>query len=141
MSYPRTIKTLAAVLAVVIATTASAKNDANKRVNGFLLSSISQSDVISKERINRAPGGYKIEVPNAGVFVLLSARSTGRGNCQFHLPSLYKMIAANPGGFEKKTVIKINKIEIPEELDLGDHLCLGDGSGCELVIKSAEPAE
>jgi hypothetical protein len=99
------------------------------------ISSLKRSDFVSPDDLKRARGGYKLSVPGVGA-VRIRAIRTGRPGerCLVHLPTLVKMIQASPPSPGGQDTLEVNRVEIDESLGLGDHMCIGEGSGCAVIV-------
>ncbi len=101
-------------------------------IDGHALSK-NRADYISQRQIERARGGYRLFVPGVGKVRIMALKAKGGGACLIHKGYLLDRLRIDPPAAGPKTFV-VNKIDIPEDLGLGDHICIGEGSGCETIV-------
>ena len=104
-----------------------------------LLRSLKESDCITQDEINHAPGGYRLYVDGVGNVVVKAVRTPGLygGKCVVHRPSLIRLVQTTKPDADGKRTFEIDRIEIDPPLngdDPIDHICIGEGKGCDILV-------
>ena len=107
------------------------------------ITSVKRSDYISHEDIKKASGNYNLYVKGIGSVLIKEVR-TAEGSsreCMVEKESLRKLIKVAFQNTQGPTWISLNRITVPKELELDiDYLCIGEGSGCYILVSPSVEA-
>ena len=99
------------------------------------LRSLKRADFISLDEVKAAPGGYKLQVKGRGEVLIQDIRTARPGEkCLVHKQTLAKLVRKSPPGAAGQKTFVVNRIDIDPSLGLGDHICIGEGKGCDVIV-------